>query len=81
MDSRPDKINSVTIPADMLEKIAATNDLSIADVVRLFLVEALPEGEWELGTSELSSARQRRFTYKAGNVMETHEQAGDFTEG
>ena len=43
MGSKPKKVNSVTIPADMLEKIAATNHLAIADVVRLFLVQALPE--------------------------------------
>jgi hypothetical protein len=39
MGSKPKKVNSVTIPADMLEKIAATNHLAIADVVRLFLVQ------------------------------------------
>lgn len=42
MRSKPDEVNRVTMPADMLEKIAATNDLTIADVVRLFQ-EALPE--------------------------------------
>ena len=40
-------------PADMLEKIAAANDLTIADVVRLFLIEALPEPHWKLGNWEL----------------------------
>jgi hypothetical protein len=80
MGSKRNKRNSVTIPADMLEKIAATNDLTIADVVRLFLVEALPESEWKLGTLEVSPASQRRFTNRAGNVFETHEQTGDFKE-
>jgi hypothetical protein len=80
MGSRPNKVNSVTIPANMLEKIAATNHLAIADVVRLFLVQALPELEWKLEALEVSSASQRRFTYKAGNVIETHEQEGDFQE-
>jgi hypothetical protein len=34
MGLKPNKVNSVTIPADMLEKIAATNHLAIADVSR-----------------------------------------------
>jgi hypothetical protein len=50
----------------MLETIAATNNLGIAEVVRLFLVEALREGEWNLGTLEVSSASLRRFTYGNG---------------
>jgi hypothetical protein len=49
----PNKGNSVTIPADMLEKIAATNHLAIADVFRLFLRQAFPEGNGR-GTLELS---------------------------
>lgn len=64
MGSKPKKVNSVTIPADMLEKIAATNHLAIAEVVRLFLLEALPEGEWKLGTLEVSPASPRRSTYE-----------------
>jgi hypothetical protein len=64
MGSRPNKVNSVTIPADMLEIIAATNHLAISDVVWLFLVPALPEREWKLGTLELSPASSRRFAYK-----------------
>jgi hypothetical protein len=50
MGSKPTHKNSVAIPAEMLEKIAAINHLTIADVVRLFLVEALAEGarNWEL---------------------------------
>jgi hypothetical protein len=80
MGSRLSKVNRVAIPVDMLEKIAATNHLTIADVVRLFLVEALPKPEWKVGTLEVSPASQRRFTHKASNVIETREQAGDFTE-
>jgi hypothetical protein len=64
MGLKPNKVNSVTIPADMLEKIAATNHLAIADVVRLFLVQALPEGESKLGNLELSRASPRRFPYE-----------------
>jgi hypothetical protein len=48
MGSKPTQENSVAIPAEMLEIIAATNHLTITDVVRLFLIEALPEPEWEL---------------------------------
>jgi hypothetical protein len=48
----------------MLEKIAAINHLTIADVARLFLVEALPEGEWKLGTLELSRSSPPRFPYE-----------------
>ena len=64
MGSKPKKVNSLTPPADRLEKIAATNHLAIVDVVRLFLVQALPEREWKLGTFELSRANPRRFTYE-----------------
>jgi hypothetical protein len=60
----PTKVNSVTIPADMLEKIAATNHLAVAEVVRLLLVEALPKGKWNLGALEVSSASLRPFAYK-----------------
>jgi hypothetical protein len=63
MGLKPNKVNSVTIPADMLEKIAATNHLAIADVVRPFFVQALPEGEWT-GTLELSRASPRRSSYE-----------------
>jgi hypothetical protein len=62
MGSRSNKVNSVTIPADLLEQIAAANHLTIADVVRLFLVEALPKGE-STGTLELSRASPRGFPY------------------
>jgi hypothetical protein len=64
MGSKPNKVNSVATPADMLEKIAATNDLTIEDVVRLFLIEALPEGKCKLGTLELSRASPCRFPYE-----------------
>jgi hypothetical protein len=43
---------------DMLEKIAATNDFTIGDVVRLFLIEALPEPHWKLGTLDFSQTRR-----------------------
>jgi hypothetical protein len=56
--------NKVITPADVLEKIAAINHLAVAEVVRLFLVLALPEGEWKLGTLELSPAQSRRFNYE-----------------
>jgi hypothetical protein len=64
MGSKPSKVNSVTIPAGMLEKIAATSHLAVSEVVRLFLVEALPKGKWNLGALEVSSASLRRFAYK-----------------
>ena len=80
MHSKRANENKLITPADVLEKIAATNHLAVTEVVRLFLVQALPEPEWKLGTLEVSPARQRRFTYKAGNVIETHEEAGDFKE-
>jgi hypothetical protein len=41
----------VTISADILKKIAAINHLAIAEVVRLFLTEALSEGEWDMTTA------------------------------
>jgi hypothetical protein len=46
---------------DVLEKIAALNHLAVAEVVRLFLVQALPEADWKLGTLKLSPAQSRRF--------------------
>jgi hypothetical protein len=64
MGSKRNKVNSVTAPADMLEKIAAINHLSVADVVRLFLAEALAEGGSKLGTLNLSTASPRPFTYQ-----------------
>jgi hypothetical protein len=39
------KVSGVTMPADMLEKIAAINHLAVVDVVRLFLAEALAKGD------------------------------------
>jgi len=45
----------------MLEKMAATNHLTITEVVRLFFVEALPEPEQKLGTFERLPPRPRRF--------------------
>jgi hypothetical protein len=56
MGSKPTQENSVAIPADMLEIIAAINQLTVADVVRLFLVEALAEGGSKLGALEVSPA-------------------------
>jgi len=50
----------VIISADMLEKIAAINHLAVADVIRLFLLRALPEEEWKLGTLELSPTDEKR---------------------
>jgi hypothetical protein len=60
----PYKVNSVTIRRDRLEEIAATNHLAVADVVRLLLLEALPERERKLGLLERSPASPRRFTDK-----------------
>jgi hypothetical protein len=53
--------NKLITPPDVLEKIAAMNHLTVAEVVRLFLVQALPETDWKLGTLELSPAESRRF--------------------
>jgi hypothetical protein len=50
MDSERTNRNKVITPADMLEKIAAVNHLTVADVVRLFLVQALSEWERKLLT-------------------------------
>jgi hypothetical protein len=43
--------NSTAISTDMLETFAAINRLAVADVVLLFLLEALPEGDgnWNFG--------------------------------
>jgi hypothetical protein len=46
--------NKLITPSDVLEKIAAINHLSVAEVVRLFLAQALPEADWKLGTLERS---------------------------
>jgi hypothetical protein len=64
MGSRPKKVNSVTIPADMLEKIAAMNDLAVADVVRLFLTEAAGERGIEIVNFRTFAPRPRRFTWQ-----------------
>jgi len=53
--------NKLITPPDVLEKIAAINHLTVAEVVRLFLVQALPETDWKLGTLELWPAQSRRF--------------------
>jgi hypothetical protein len=62
MGSQP--ADSVTTSADMLEEIAAINHLAVADVVWLFLVEALPEGGLKVGTLEPSPASPRRLRMK-----------------
>jgi hypothetical protein len=53
--------NRLITPPDVLEKIAAINHLGVAEVVRLFLVQALPETDWKLETLELSPAQSRPF--------------------
>jgi hypothetical protein len=60
MDSKCTNGNKVIPSADMLEKIAATNHLAVADVVRLFLRQALPEDERKLGTLELSPTHEKK---------------------
>ena len=55
MHSKRTNENNAITSASVLEKIAATNHLAVADVVRLFLLQALPEEEWKLGTLELST--------------------------
>ena len=60
MDSKRTNGNNVITSADVLEKIAAINHLAVADVVRLFLLEALPEEGWKLGTLELSPTHEKR---------------------
>jgi hypothetical protein len=55
------------VPPDVLEKIAAINHLTVAEVVRLFLVQALPETDWKLGTLELSPAQSRRLNSGPNN--------------
>ena len=52
--------NRLITPPDVLEKIAAINHLAVADVVRLFLLEALPEEGLKLGTLELSPTHEKR---------------------
>jgi hypothetical protein len=64
MDPEPTNGNKVSNSADVLEKIAAINHLTVPDVVWLFLVQALPEGERKLGTLELSPAESRRFNHE-----------------
>ena len=61
MDSKRTNENNAITPADVLEKIAAINHLAVAEVVRLFLLQALPEEEWKLGTLELSTTHEVPF--------------------
>jgi len=46
--------NKLITPPDVLEEIAAINHLAVAEVVRLLLVQALPETGMEIGDFELS---------------------------
>ena len=62
MGSRPNNVDSVAIPADMLEKIAAMNDLAVADVVQLFLTEAAGGRGIEIVNFRTFAPRPRRFT-------------------
>ena len=64
MGLRPNKVNSETISADVLKKIAAINHLAVTDVVRLFLAEALREGRSIRLTAKSFQTRARhdRFT-------------------
>jgi hypothetical protein len=64
MDSKRTNGNKAINPGDVLEKIAAINHLTVADVVGLFLVQALPEGERKFGDFTLSPAQSRRFNYE-----------------
>jgi hypothetical protein len=63
MGSQP--ADSVTSSADMLKEIAAINHLAVADVVRLFLIDALAQGGLKVGTLELSPASPRRLRMKS----------------
>lgn len=47
--------NRLITPPDVLEKIAAINHLTVVEVVRLFLVQALPETDWKLETLNFRS--------------------------
>jgi hypothetical protein len=60
MDSKRTNGNKMIISADVLQKIAAINHLAVANVVWLFLLQALPEEEWKLGTLELSPTDGKR---------------------
>jgi hypothetical protein len=60
MYSKRTNENKLITPPDVLEKIAAINHLTVAEVVRLFLVQALPESDWKLGTLELSPTDEKR---------------------
>jgi hypothetical protein len=60
MDSKRTNGSKMIISADVLQKIAAINHLAVADVVRIFLLQALPEEEWKLGTLELSPTDEKR---------------------
>jgi hypothetical protein len=64
MGSRPDNVDSVAIPADLLEKIAALNDLAVADVVQLFLTEAAGGRGIEIVNFRTFAPRPRRFTWQ-----------------
>jgi hypothetical protein len=64
MYSKRTNENKLITPPDMLERIAAINHLPVAKVVRLFLVQALPERERKLGTLQLSPVQSRRFKYE-----------------
>jgi hypothetical protein len=56
-------------PPDVLEKIAAINHLAVAEVVRLFLVQALPETDWKLGTLELSRPNRVDLMVRRGRGL------------
>ena len=61
--------NTLVTPPDVLEKIAAINHLTVAEVVRLFLVQALPEMDWKLGTLERSPPNRVDLMMRRGRGL------------
>ena len=61
--------NKLITPPDVLEKIAAINHLTVADVVRLFLLEALPEEGSKLGTLELHPPNRTDLMMRRGRGL------------
>ena len=61
--------NKLITPSDVLEKIAAINHLPVAEIVRLFLVQALPETDWKLGTSELHPPNRTDLMMRRGRGL------------
>jgi hypothetical protein len=61
--------NKLITAPDVLEKIAAINHLAVAEVVRLLLVQALPEADRKLGPLELSRPNRVDLMMRRGRGL------------